>query len=187
MRNNVGSNKVYLTDKQESAITVADIVKSITDMVKVYHYPKVGDPVHSMKKNDGVYVPHGVNFTVIITGVHNDNREYMYVMYIDSKGNPKLTKRIKRSDWTSDDYMVIDSFPYTSEKVPNFDLSKINHIHSFKTNHDFTAFLDCNGPGGEATRTSMKLERIKMLIELDGIRRKSDLGLAKIPANKAYL
>ena len=141
-----------------------------------------------MKKDDDkVYVPHGVNFTVIITGVHNDNREYMYVMYIDSKGNPKLTKRIKRSDWTSDDCIVIDSFPYTSEKVPNFDLSKINHIHSFKTNHDFTAFLDCNGPGGEVTRTSMKLERIKMLIELDGIRRKSDLGLAKISANKEYL
>ena len=188
MRNSTESNKIYLTNRQESAITVADIVKSITDMVKVYHYPKIGDPIHSMKKDDdGVHVPHGVNFTVIITGVHNDNREYMYVMYIDSKGNPKLTKRIKQSDWTSDDCIVIDSFPYTSEKVPNFDLSKINHIHSFKTNHDFTAFLDCNGPGGEVTRTSMKLERIKMLIELDGIRRKSDLGLAKISANKEYL
>lgn len=188
MRDNAGSNRVFLEGKHERAITVADIVKSITDAVKIYHYPKAGDPIHSMKKdNDGVHVPHGVNFTVIITGVHNDNREYMYVMYIDSEGNPKCTKRIKRSDWTSDDCIIIDSFPYTSEKVPNFDLSKIDHIHSFKTNHDFTAFLDCNGPGGEVIHTSMKLERIKMLIELDGIRRKSDLGLAKIPANKQYL
>ena len=181
MRNHVGSNKVYLTNKQESAITVSDIIKSITDAVKV------GDLIHSMKIDDRAYVPHGVSFTVTITGVHNDNREYMYVMYIDSKGNTKFTKRIKRSDWTSDDYVVIDSFPYTSEKVPNFDLTKINHIHSFKTNHDFTAFIDCNGPGGEVTRTAMKLQKIKMMIELDGIRRKSDLGLAKISANKEYL
>ena len=76
MRDNAGSNRVFLEGKHERAITVADIVKSITDAVKIYHYPKAGDPIHSMKKDDdGVHVPHGVNFTVIITGVHNDNRE----------------------------------------------------------------------------------------------------------------
>lgn len=178
MKNNDGLNKVYLHSEKERAINVADIVRSITDVVRV------GDPIFDETLED-TFVPRGVTFTITIIAKHNDGNECMYTMYINSQGDPVITKRIQRVATGS--CFVLDSFPYTSEKVSNFDLSKIKHIHSFKTNHDFTAFLDCTGPGGEVTKTAMKLQKIKMMIELNGIRRKSDLGLAKIPANKAYL
>ena len=72
------------------------------------------------------------------------------------------------------------------KKVPNLDLSKINHIDRFRTIYKYKCTLDYNKDGVLEDRR-LDVDIIRISIFLNGIRRKSDCMLAKIKANEKYL
>lgn len=72
------------------------------------------------------------------------------------------------------------------KKVPNLDLSKINHIDRFRTIYKYKCTLDYNKDEVLEDRR-LDVDIIRISIFLNGIRRKSDCMLAKIKANEKYL
>ena len=72
------------------------------------------------------------------------------------------------------------------KKVPNLDLSKIDHIDRFQTVYKYKCTLDYN-KNGLIEDKHLDVDIIRISIFLNGIRRKSDCILAKIKANEEYL
>ena len=72
------------------------------------------------------------------------------------------------------------------KKVPNLNLSKINHIDRFQTVYKYKHIRNYNE--NEALESHhLDVDVIRISIFLNGIRRKSDCMFAKIKANEKYL
>ena len=72
------------------------------------------------------------------------------------------------------------------KKVPNLNLSKIDHIDRFQTVYKYKHTINYDR-NGELMGQRLDVDVIRISIFLNGIRRKSDCMIAKIKANEKYL